>query len=652
MTPITVLLVEANSEDVRRILSELDRGGFEVHSQVVGSQKAFLKAINSRSWSIVVAEYSAERFSGLEALILLKELENETPLIMLSNAKGEEFAIDSMRNGACDYIIKGHWNRFVPAVRRELIQKRIRLEKLEAVRALRESEEHLRLALEAADMGTWSWEANSGKVIWSEYVEKIFGMPKGALDPTYEAYLERVHPDDRAEVASQLENVLSDGSEYYAEHRITLSNGEIRWLEGKGRLIRSSDGKPLVVLGTLADITQRKLGEAELRLAKEKAEESDRLKSAFLANMSHEIRTPLNGIMGFAQLLKMGNATNEDKARYIDIINKNGEHLVQLIGDLIDLAQLEANQLTINKEEFDLNCLMLEVLTAFEGVTKSKGSEEVEIVLDNDVETCFAIVGDELRTRQVLINFLSNAVKFTDKGSVNFGYRILAENTLEFYVVDTGYGIAPADLEIIFDRFSQAEDSMNRTVNGAGLGLSICKGIADLLHGKIWVKSRLGHGSTFGFRVPLECSNNEQLIRSVSNNRSFGANFNQALILVADDDLTNFLLVEKLLRHHNARVLHAKDGNEAIEIVREQNNIDLVLMDLKMPGLNGFEASRMISKERPRLPIIAQSACVMTSEREDAMSAGCVDHISKPLNPRRFYELLNEHLNIENLATL
>lgn len=645
MTPLNVLLIESKDDDVALILSELRRGGFDVYSEIALTRSSFKAALNARTWGIIVAEYSSEIFSGLDALIYLKEVNNTTPLIMISNEKGEENAVSALRNGACDYIMKGRWNRFVPAVRRELIQSRIRLENCEKEQALRDGEEHLRLALEAAQLGTWILDPNTGRVVWSEYVENIFGLPTGSFKETYDAYFEYLHPDDKDKVETAIGKALNDGGEYYCEHRIILKNGDIRWLEGKGKVVKSSNGKPLKILGTVADITQRKLTEQELRLAKERAEESDRLKSAFLANMSHEIRTPLNGIMGFAQLLKMGNVNDEDVDRYIDIINANGQHLIQLIGDLIDLAQLEARQLSLSLEEFDLNCMMLEIFTAFENSIKAKNSGAVEFVLDNNVDNCFPIIGDELRTRQVLYNFLSNAAKFTTEGCIHIGYRVLHKETLEFYVMDTGAGIAPADLEVIFDRFSQADTALTRTMGGAGLGLSICKGIAELLNGKVWVKSRLGHGSTFGFSIPLNTSNRGRSIDNLSNQNASEMDFNAALILIAEDDSTNFLLVEKLLKHHNVRLLRANNGQEAVEIVRERVDIDLVLMDLKMPEMDGFEASRIISRERPDIPIIAQSACVMTTEKSKAEEAGCVAYISKPLDTRQFYELLYVHLN-------
>lgn len=651
MVPLNVLCVEDDAKDVSLILHELKRGGFDVSHKVVQTKSSFAAALMSKSWSIIIADHSLSRFSGLEALIMLKEMENTTPLIMLSGASGEDIAVEAMRNGACDYIMKGRWNRFVPAVRRELIQSQIRRDKLDAEHALKEGEEHLRLALEAAQMGTWSWDPNTGKVTWSEFVESIFGLPSGSFGNSYDGYLKYLHPEDREYVTGEIEKVLNEGGEYYVVHRIILRNGDIRWLEGKGRVIRSSSGAPMSMLGTVADVTHRKRSEQELRLAKERAEESDRLKSAFLANMSHEIRTPLNGIMGFAQLLKMGDLKEEDVNRYIDIINTNGQHLIQLIGDLIDLAQLEANQLSLSLEEFDLNCLMLEVFSAFEPQVKAKYSGELELILDNDVDRSLAIIGDELRTRQVLYNFLSNAVKFTREGCIHFGYRILNRETLEFYVIDTGSGIAPGDLEVIFDRFSQADVAMTRTMGGAGLGLSICKGIAELLDGKIWVKSRLGHGSTFGFSIPLKTSQPNNGIEDIVSNDNIRDDFNEALILVAEDDPTNFFLVERLLKHHNVRLIRALNGREAVQIVRSRDDIDLVLMDLKMPGMDGFEASRIISKERPDLPIIAQSACVMTTEKQDAKLAGCVDYISKPLDTRQFYELLYVHLNGPSVAS-
>ena len=381
---------------------------------------------------------------------------------------------------------------------------------------------------------------------------------------------------------------------------------------------------------------------SELVIAKNKAEQSDRLKSAFLGSMSHEVRTPLNSINGFAQLLP--DCTDEEElVEYGALIQSNVDQLLTLIDAIMDISKIEAGVIKLAETEFALNDLMNDVYKFFLNDDQTK-TKKLEIVVKNTLKNSDSlIISDNKRLKQILIQLVGNACKYTDQGKIEFGYR-LHLNELNFFVKDTGPGIELEDQKDIFDRFMQSTLNDTPDKEGVGLGLCLSKSLVKLFKGVIWVESEIGEGSVFYFNLPFKKGNNSTLTFAKNNIENMEYNWKNKVILVAEDVSNNFLLVKKSLRKTEAELIWAKNGQEAVDEFRKNTNIDLVLMDIRMPIMNGLEATRQIKELNPATPIIAQTAYAMDGDRERSLSAGCDEYISKPINLKEFIELIAKFL--------
>lgn len=388
--------------------------------------------------------------------------------------------------------------------------------------------------------------------------------------------------------------------------------------------------------------------EHELIKAKNKAEESDKLKTAFLANMSHEIRTPMNGILGFAEMLNDDSLGKANRKKYLNIINSNGKVLINLIDDIIDFAKIESGQVNILQDEFSLNGLMDQVESTFLTRSLRKDKSKVKIISKKPFPDEKSFVrSDPIRLRQVLTNLVGNAIKFTHTGHVEFGYDLEDSKTLRFYVKDTGIGIAPDKLQVIFERFMQADSSPSRKYGGSGLGLAISKGLVELLGGRMWAESELGVGSVFYFTIPFVSAARKVEEPTANRHIKVHHNWDGKLFLVAEDDKFSYKFLEGFLKQTRAEVVRAQDGRQAVEICRNNPDIDLILMDIQMPEMNGLTATEEIKKINSKIPIIAQTANAINEERLRCMEAGCDDFITKPVNINELYEKINKWLTMD-----
>ncbi len=413
---------------------------------------------------------------------------------------------------------------------------------------------------------------------------------------------------------------------------------------------KTYDGKPFIaevslsrmkikdstyLISFIRDITTRKRNEVKLIEAMEKAEASDKLKSAFLANMSHEVRTPMNGILGFSNLIQEENLEPQKRNEFLQIISKLGKHLMQIINDIIDISKIESNQITITKTEFSLNELLKELYTVFK---MEKPDVDLRIALDL-VEGEDFIFSDKTRLMQIITNLLTNAYKFTEEGFIELGYQVKDEY-LFLYVKDTGIGIKDEFKEVIFDRFRQSDDSTSRKYGGTGLGLSISKGLVKLLGGEIGVESNGKDGSLFYFSIPYNHVGKAEKGKhsNIKNN-----NWEGRYILVVEDDFISFQYIKELMKSTNAELIHVTSGDDAIEFTKRKN-IDLILMDIQLPGIDGNDTTREIRKFDAEIPIIAQTANAMADDKEKSLQAGCNDYISKPIDAKDLIDMIGKYI--------
>jgi signal transduction histidine kinase/CheY-like chemotaxis protein len=372
----------------------------------------------------------------------------------------------------------------------------------------------------------------------------------------------------------------------------------------------------------------------ELKEAKEKSEESDRLKSAFLANMSHEIRTPLNAIIGFSSLLNDASLSLADRDEYFQIINSNGYQLLHIIENILDLSKIEAGQLESSIESFSVHQLTVELVDFF---NTSVDRNQVKIIIPT-IETNSELVlnTDRGRFKQILSNLLSNSVKFTKKGKIEIGCNLESPDNITFFVKDTGIGFEKKDLPNIFNRFWKAEDHVDKFHAGAGLGLAICKRLCDTLGCKIWAESLPGQGSDFYFTLPTRMVKWNPVSDEIKTATDFlNENRNFYSIAIVEDDESNLFLLTRILKKLNVNIISFRNGAEIVDFFRNNTSkpIDLILMDIKMPEMDGFMATKLIREIHPGMPIIAQTAYVFAADVEKINSSGFTDYISKPIRP-------------------
>jgi PAS domain S-box-containing protein len=395
--------------------------------------------------------------------------------------------------------------------------------------------------------------------------------------------------------------------------------------------------------GSARDITGQKKYENELKIAKEKAEESDKLKSAFLANMSHEIRTPMNGILGFASMLNREDLPQDRKEKYLGFINSSTRQLLTIINDIIDISRIEAGQLKILYTEVSLPELMEEVFVNIEAERNIRRKYDVEIKVSFPPERDVKIKSDEIRLKQVLINLLNNSLKFTDEGYIEMGYSFEEKDKVIFFVKDTGIGISPEYRTKIFDRFTQAEEIMDMRYGGTGLGLAISKGIIELLGGNVWFNSEKGKGTVFYFSIPYKTIPEKK--SNKHNDNTFKYNdWSDKKILVVEDDIPSIEYIKAALKPTGLKIDLANTGEEAVKLFRKNKNYNLVLMDLKLPVMDGYEAIRQIKSINRRIPVIVQSAYVMADQKEKAFNCGCNDFVSKPIDRLSFLTAISTHI--------
>jgi len=392
-------------------------------------------------------------------------------------------------------------------------------------------------------------------------------------------------------------------------------------------------------------LIERKKVEQEIRTALEKAKESERLKSTFLATMSHELRTPLNAVIGFSEMLQE-DLDNPKAREFGSIINKSGLNLLSIIEDIFEITLIESGEVKFVKSEFDLKSLMDEIIILVKAEQLKTGKDNLELIYKPVLWECDIILNtDKSKIKQILVNLLKNALKFTFEGSVEFSIEkveLKGIQFIKFHVKDTGIGIREEDKEIIFENFRQVDDTNTRLFGGTGIGLSVAKKYTNLIGGDIWVESTLDKGSTFFFTVPYSDPQIKPIEQVPDDINSL--KFSGKTILIAEDEISNYELLTFYLENLEVKTLWAKDGEEAVALCESNSSIDLILMDIKMPKVSGLDATSIIRKTHPELPIIAQTAFALPGDDQKAYDAGCNDYIGKPIRRKDLYKLLSKYL--------
>jgi PAS domain S-box-containing protein len=497
---------------------------------------------------------------------------------------------------------------------------------------LRISKERLELCWKGAGDGMWDWNIQTNEVILSDRWKESLGYNSDEIKHHFDEWASRIHPDDKERALEILNNHLKKKDTYQPEYRMKTKAGEWRWFQDRGQALWDENDNAFRMAGSLRDIHDRKIEQKELEKSRKLAESANKAKSEFLANMSHEIRTPMNGIIGMANLL-LESSANEEQEDYANLILTSSDNMMKIINDILDISKIESGKLELDHVEFNLESLSCDAVKLLAASAKAKG---LNLIVNYNDKIPKFVIGDHGRIRQVLINLINNAIKFTDKGGIKIKidttYQDKREACFKISVADQGIGIPKDKLEKIFYKFNQADISTTRKFGGTGLGLSICKELISLMDGEIEVKSTEGKGSEFCISLKLKLAKQrpiEQIKVVVDKKTHKHLILPKANILLAEDNLVNLKFMTNTLKKYKCHVTSVSNGKEAIEEYKKQD-FDIILMDCQMPIMDGYEATKGIRKKDQNIAIIAVTANALNIDKSKCLDAGMSDYISKP----------------------
>lgn len=506
---VKILLLEDNLYDAELIQYQISKNTIKHQFKHVSEFDDFIRAINEYIPDIILSDFNLVGFTGLDALEFIKQKGISVPFIIVTGTLNEETAADTIKNGAWDYVVKERLTRLNTAIKNALQLKDEKEKRAIDREKLKLSEERFKLAIEGSQDGIWDWNLKTNKVYFSSHWKSMLGYEDHEIVNDYSTWVDLLHPDDAEYALNELDKHLKKETlSYKVEFRMKCKDGVYKWIFAKGKAMFDQNGNAYRIAGSHTDMSERKLMERKLIEAKEKAEESDRLKTAFLQNISHEIRTPMNGICGFVDLLTDSQLSEDKINKYISLIKNCSVQLLGIVNDLVDISIIEAGQITLGSDIVSVNTMLFESVSLHKPLAAERN---IQLNLDRSLsDQVDSILIDRSKLQQILNNLIKNAIKFTPQGIVNIGAYV-KNSEIVFFVEDTGIGIKPEFQEKIFERFFQEERSGEQFMEGTGLGLAISKAFIEEMGGKLWLESELNSGTTFYFSFPYKAIQAKQI---------------------------------------------------------------------------------------------------------------------------------------------
>ncbi len=624
-----------------------------------------LRWLENRRFDVVLLDLGLPDSKGLETLRLLRAKALDVPIVVLTADESEHMPIDCIREGAHDFVSKVHldWGMLQRVLRHTVERWRTAVQ-------LQFSEQRFHLIARATNDVLWDWDLLHNQVWWSEGIEQRFGHASSKVGDRSAWWYEHVHPDDRPDVMSRLMQAIEGNAEQWsAEYRFRRGNGTFAFVHDRGYIYRDILGNATRMVGAMLDISQRREVEEELRRAKLAAEAASNAKTQFLANVSHEIRTPMTAILGFSELL-LANLADAEQLDAVETIQRNGTYLLGLINDILDISKIEAGKLQTEQIACSPQVVVNDVFDLMNPRAADK-QLDFQVVYHGPIPE--NIRTDPTRLRQILINLVSNAIKFTERGHVRVDIRMgqdLSRQRLEFEVSDTGIGMTEEQCAKVFEPFTQADPSTARRFGGTGLGLAISKRLVEILGGQINVTSQVGVGSVVRIYIDTGPLDGVPMVtaarRRVEATRHAPTAYATRLpprgegslgyrILLAEDGPDNQRLIQTILRKAGAEVTLAENGVQAVDAAlaawREGQAFDAILMDMQMPEMDGYEATRSLRSQGYTGSIIALTAHAMSGDRQRCLDAGCDDYATKPIQRETLLETVARHAAPEAAAS-
>jgi signal transduction histidine kinase/response regulator of citrate/malate metabolism len=657
-TALKILIIDDDKVDLITINRSISQSGIIASVENAFSAKDAMEKIKSFNYDLIFLDYLMPDSDGISFLKKLRNLGIETPVIFVTSQGDEKIASQAILGGASDYIPKTLLTAdgISQSIRNVLkIHESVLLRKKTEL-ALNINANRLFEAQKLAKIGSWEINLTDGDVFFSEQFYTIFEIEENCIPSLALLKSRFINSDDVELFESNLDYIKENNSEVQFSHSLSAKDGSVKYINEYIKCLNDQHNEPFKILGTIQDISDQKRIEKELRLAKDLAEKSVRVKEQFLTNMSHEIRTPMNGILGFAKILE-GTNLDSSQEQSVKAIKRAGQNLMIIINDILDFSKIEADKMVFEELDFSLSKTIKAVVELLSTIAEEK---KVKLLFEIDPEINDFLIGDPTRLSQILINLVGNALKFTEKGYVELIVSQENESSsdtfIQFKVIDTGIGIPVNKMDSIFESFNQASNETTRKFGGTGLGLTITRKLIELLGGAIAVKSEVEIGSEFTFSIQYKKAK-ERIIEAVSViNTELSPDFLKDVnILLVEDNELNQLLAIKVFERWDKEIAVADNGKTAIDLI-EKNDYDVILMDIQMPEMDGNELTKYIRSHmglKSNIPIIALTAHATSAEEKRCLEIGMNDYLSKPFSFSVLLEKLHDNLmNIDKNTSL